>query len=339
MTPVTKSLVKILIEDSIKISEKENFAIPFNRYDLRNMLKNADIKDYKTEFKIGESICTFFDAGHIPGSAGILIENKKKIFYTGDFYKTDSELIRGHDFPESCDVLITESTYGTKNHKPRNQEKENLIKSVEDVIKSGGKVLLPVLSIGRAQEILMVLRRFAPKIALDGMAQKATKTILSNPRSLKNPEEFKKMLGKIKWVKSDKSRNKVFEKYPILITSSGMLGGGPAVKYLKKIRTMENSKVILTSFQADDSPGKGVLENKIFDDGNEKFKIIPEIEQYDFSGHSDKDDIIEIIKKMNPKTIILVHGDKCVEFKEDLEKIFPTINILAPKNGEEIDLE
>ncbi len=336
MTDATATLSKLLLLDSIKVAEKEGFGAPFSRSDARKMISKANLRNYGERFNAGNFSCSFYDSGHIPGSAGIFIKSNRSIFYTGDIQTEDSRLLKGCRLPERCDVLITESTYSYKEHPPREKEEKRLTDAVEEALSGDEIALFPVLAVGRTQEILLILEKYAKKIALDGMAKKATDIISRYPKYLKDHKRLYSILKKIKWVETANDRMKVIKSRPIIIASAGMLGGGHAVGYLESIRSRPESKVLFTSFLVEESPGRRLMNTGVFKNDDREFKVECELQQFELSSHTDRKGILSIIKKTNPETVICVHGDKCKEFAGELEKEFPSVQAIAPENGDEI---
>lgn len=336
MTDATATLSNLLLLDSVKIAEKEGFAVPFSRSDVKKMISKVQLKNYGEAFSIGSFAAVLYDSGHIPGSAGIFLKGGKSVFYTGDIQTDNTRLLHGCKLPKKCDILVTESTYSYKDHPSREKEEERLVAAVEEALSRDEIALFPILAVGRAQEILLVLEKYAKKIALDGMAKKATDIISRYPGYLRNHVKLNNVMGKIKWVRTEKDRLKVLKKYPIVLASAGMLGGGHAVSYLRAISRRPESKVLFTSFQVEESPGYGLMKTGIFKNHAEEFKVECELQQFELSSHTDRGGILSIIRRTNPETVVCVHGDKCKEFAAELEKEFPSVQAIAPDNGEEI---
>ena len=194
---------------------------------------------------------------------------------------------------------------------------------------------MPVFAIGRAQEVMMILNKYANKMAMDGMAKLASDIISEYNYYLREPQKYKETLSKVKYVHSRKEREKVIENHSIIISSAGMLGGGPAVSYLRDMRNRKESKVIFSGFLIEDSPGHNLIETKIFNNSEEEFDVHCELNHIVLSAHADRRGLFEVIKRTNPKQVVCVHGDKCKEFAKDIEEHFG-IQAFAPKNGEVI---
>ncbi len=339
MTDVTFDLASLLIRDSMKVSKIQGYGTPYDRSDFKKMIRYTKLVNYNEEFAVGNFNCSLFDAGHIPGSSSVLLNNKKRILYTGDIQTADSHLLRGCQLPGRVDVLITESTYSYKEHLKRDKEEEKFLKLIEETLAREEIALIPVFAVGRAQEILLILEKYAGKIALDGMAKKASDIISYHSRYLKNPKKLKYILKKVRWIRSEKERSKAVKSCPIIVSSAGMLGGGPAVNYLRRIRGNAGSRVLFTGFLVEDSPGWKLIKTKIFENAEEKFDVHCELQQFEMSAHTDKAGLMNIINKTSPEKVICVHGESknCEKFAKEIQEKFK-IQAFAPKNGEVIKI-
>ncbi len=339
MTDITLDLTTLLIKDSIKVAKKNGYSTPFANNDLSRMVKSTKIVRYGEKFRAGDFNCRLYDAGHIPGSSGVLMESRgKKVFYTGDIQTADSRLLKGCKLPEKVDVLITESTYSYRDHIARKNEEKRFIELVEETIADEETALIPVFAIGRSQEILLILEEYKSKIAMDGMARKASDIIASYGAYLNDAKKLRAILRKIHFVTKE-SRAGVIKKYPIIVSTAGMLGGGPSVNYLREISRMPESKVLFTGFLVEDSPGWNLIKTKIFENEEERFKVHSELQQINLSAHTDRSGLLEIIEKTRPETVICVHGEEenCKNFAKFLEDE-KGITAYAPKNGDAIRL-
>ncbi len=334
MNDVTMELGAMLISDSMKVARKEGFGIPFDKHDVKRAVKNTKIVCYNERFKVGEFACSLHDAGHIPGSSSILLDNGKKILYTSDIQTRSTHLLDGCRLPGKVDTLIIESTYGMRVQEDRKKEEKRLRHTVDETIGNGGIVLIPVLAVGRAQEVMLILQDHAKKIALDGMAKISSEIIAEYSHYIKNPKDFKELLRKIKFVRTDKDREEALKKYPIIISPAGMLSGGHAVRYLREIQEHKGSSIIFTSFLAEESPGFMLTQTGIFENEEERFNVHGSIHQIELSAHADRNGLLEIIEKTKPETVICVHGDNCPDFAKSISEL--GINAFAPRDGEKI---
>jgi len=333
MTDATFDLATLLIMDSLRVAKKQGFGVPFTKNDLKIMTKNTKLVHYNEHFKIGKFSCQLYDAGHIPGSAGILLDNGKKIFYTGDIQTEDTRLLRGCRLPEKVDVLITESTYGNRQRAERENDEKLFLQSINDVLAREEIALIPVFAVGRAQEILLILENYAKKIALDGMAKTASDLISYYDAYLRDAKKLRSILKHVHWIRTQEEREKALRLYPIIVTSAGMLGGGPAIHYLRGIQKRAESKVIFTGFLVEDSPGRNLIRTNIFQTVEEKFHVQCQLEQFELSAHADRSGLLEIIDRVKPEQIICVHGEETEKFAKGIEEGLG-IPAYAPKNGE-----
>ena len=337
---ITLDTVNLLIKDSIKIAKREKYELAFGKNEIKKMNNNAKFIDYNEPVKINDFKCRLIDAGHIPGSAGILLEHKsgKSIFYTGDIKLEGSRLLNGCNLPENIDVLIVDSTYGTKEHPIREQEEKRLLYQVEQAIGLGETVLIPVFALGRSQEVLLILEKYADRIAFDGMAKRASEIVINYGHYLKDPQKLKNILNKIKWIESNEEREQAVQKYPIIVTTAAMMSGGPILYYLRKLKDRPEAKLLFVGFLVEDTPGRNLLETGFFKKAEEKYKVHCDIHQFDLSSHAGKQELYEIIKYTNPKKVICIHGDDCENFAYDIENKFKNIEAFAPKNGDVIEV-
>lgn len=337
-TAATLDQAHLLLEDSIKVAKKKNLPIRFSKNDIRRM--KEFIVTYGQEFEIEDTTIEVYDAGHVPGSAGFLLNSKKRIFYTGDFKLSETRLLRGANYKEidDVDVLITESTYAYKEHPPREAVEEKLIEIIEETIANDGNVLIPVFAVGRAAEILLVLHAYKIKypIYLDGMAKEATEIIMRYPELLKDHKALKKALERVVPLYTAKDRKIALKGPSIIVTTAGMLSGGPVIHFLKKLRKKEECSLVFTGFQVPGTPGRDLLETGIYSNENVSFKVKMNIKYLDFSAHSSRTELLELIEHINPEKIIVMHGDNCEEFAAELNKNGYTA--FAPKNGDRLEV-
>lgn len=344
-TKLTYALTKILIKDSYKIERIRNLHPAYNKTDLRKLGKSVRLVNYDTEYKHRKIKFMLKNAGHVPGSAMILIEAEgKKLLYTGDIKIKTTELVKGAftDYTD-IDTLITESTYGARELPDRAELKKKFLNKVEDVVEKGGSVLIPVFSLGRAQEIMLMLaeRKFKAPIYIDGMCKKITNKILtiSDPY-LNNIGILDEMYNKkIIHVGSERHRKRVMGQQGIFVVTSGMLQGGPVLSYLADMWHDPKHAVLLTGYQCKRTNGKHLIEEGFVYLNGWRTEVKCQIEKYDFSGHADAKDIKEMIQKINPKRLIIQHGDE--EAVEEIRKWAEQQGkymVFAPSVGDELEV-
>ncbi|OQA30677.1 MAG: Beta-Casp domain protein [archaeon ADurb.Bin336] len=319
MTQATLDLADILWKDSIKIAEFEGVAPKYTRAEIERTRKHNFIVPYNKKFSLGnDSSLEFFDAGHILGSALCKFTHKDKTFlYTGDYKVDETQLHAGCDLNVGkVDYLMVESTYGDREQANRKLEEKAFCESVQSTVERGGWAIVPVLAIGRSQEVIDILSKYnidAP-IYFDGMAKQVSEIYFRYPELLKDSKGLKKALNSVEWIMGKQGRNRALKNPGVVVSTSGMMHGGPVMHYVRKIINDPRSKIHLTSYQAEGTPGRELLEKGLLLDENAGtvVKAGCRYEKFDFSAHPSQSELIKSIKKWNPKEIFMVHGDKKV---------------------------
>jgi putative mRNA 3-end processing factor len=319
MTQATLDLADILWKDSIKIAEFEGVAPKYTRAEIERTRKHNFIVPYNKKFSLGnDSSLEFFDAGHILGSALCKFTHKDKTFlYTGDYKVDETQLHAGCDLNVGkVDYLMVESTYGDREQANRKLEEKAFCESVQSTVERGGWAIVPVLAIGRSQEVIDILSKYnidAP-IYFDGMAKQVSEIYFRYPELLKDPKGLKKALNSVEWIMGKQGRNRALKNPGVVVSTSGMMHGGPVMHYVRKIINDPRSKIHLTSYQAEGTLGRELLEKGLLLDENAGtvVKAGCRYEKFDFSAHPSQSELIKSIKKWNPKEIFMVHGDKKV---------------------------
>ena len=344
-TPATKAIAKILLMDSFEIEMAEKHGnVAYKKRDVErigNAITTADFNEWNEVHGIKWK---FFDAGHIPGSASVMLKAENKtILYTGDINTDETILMQriNDNYEEKIDILIIESTYGSRNHPDRKKTEEEFLDLVEEKIKHG-PVILPCFAVGRAQEILILLSRrsWEVPIYIDGMAKKVTDLLFSYPSTFKNPGELKKAYASARQVKGGHERDSILRevKNAIFVTTSGMLDGGPVVRYLAEFYDNPNASIIITGYQVKDSSGRMLLESKKARVEKRIVDVKCFVRQFDFSAHAGMDGLKNLIKKIKPEIAIINHGD--AEEAETLGKFCNSLKIktFVPSTGEAIEI-
>lgn len=339
--PCTKELAHMLLKDSLKINietvgSMEAAKLQFTKHDINKTMKNFVDVGYKKIFNIHKAKVQIFDAGHIPGSYMCHVDlGEKKILYTGNHNTVDTRLLKKADtnLPKT-DILITESTYSDRDHPDRKMQEKELLRIVEETISNGGVSLISSFAIGRSQEILLILhdRGFDYPVYMDGMAKKATTIINKHRKLLKDPNEIDEALKNVKYVTDNQMRSKIIKQPCAIITTSGMLNGGPVVNYISKLHDDENSSLLLTGFQAPNTGGKVLLDTGRFILEENKIDVQMKMfyKRLDFSAHLGRKELFAFIEKINPEKVFCVHGEKTEEFANELkQKGFDAVAPLA----------
>lgn len=339
-TTPTRDLMTLLQMDHIDIAHREDDPLPFNIKHVQKSIKHTITLDYGEVTDISPDIrLTLHNAGHILGSAMAHMhigDGQHNMVYTGDFKYERSRLLEPATvrFPR-VETVVMESTYGGHDdvQPSRNNAEKQMMKTIYKTLKRGGKVLLPVFAVGRAQELMIVLEEYMRHgmidevpIYIDGMIWEATAIHTARPEYLskdlrdqifhmgRNPfisEAFHK-------VQNINERKDLVEGEPcIILSTSGMLTGGNSVEYFKWLSEDEKSTLIFVGYQSEGSLGrriqKGWKEIPLKEEGKTKvFNVKMEIKTIEgFSGHSNRRQLMEYVKKLSPRPekVIMCHGD------------------------------
>ena len=337
-TKTTLELSELLLRDSIKIQERKGLQPQYFSNDIQKMMQNSEAVELGEKLEFSKTSVQMLDAGHIPGSSSILLESgKTKLLYTGDIKYIETALMNpAYKDYKNIDAMMIESTYSYQNHTDRDQLVQKLKDKIKETVGKDGIVLLPSFAIGRTQEMLLLLSDIGVPIYMDGMGIDATRIILNNPDSVKDPEKLKKAFGKAHKVEDIKDRKNVLNENCVVIASAGMLQGGPMHYYLRKLYKKENCLMIFNGFQPEGTTGRAVLEKHRIIDGNSEVEVRMGIEFMDFSAHIGKDNLYRFIEQVNPKKVIPVHGGFVPEFVAELKR--RGFDAVGPKNGDVVKI-
>jgi len=340
-TATTFDLSHILWKDTVKLARLKNHTMHFFNSDLNRMKRFEHRVTYGQQFEIENCTVEVHDAGHIPGSASLLIDTgEKRVLYTGDIRTTDTQLLKGRipNFRD-VDVLIIESTYSDRIHPPREEQERELADRVRETLDMNGIVLLPAFAVGRSQEVLMILDKYnidAP-IYLDGMAIEATEIVLKYPEFLRDPKRLERMYSRVKKLRSNKERKKATEHSSVIVTTSGMLEGGPIAYYIERLYDRKDVSIILTGYQVKGTVGEILLRTGRYKKENLNLKVNCFYEKLDLSAHAGRDELFDYVKTVDPEKVYVVHGENCEGFAAELKDGLG-YEAYAPKAGQLFEL-
>lgn len=372
-TAPTRDVAALLLLDSVKLMKSEGKDPIFDVDDIKEMVKHTITLEYDEVTDITPDIrITLYNAGHVLGSAMVHLHvgnGLHNILYTGDmkFARTELNEAAVTMFPR-LESLIIESTYGGKdNMMPSRKEcNDELGKFVQETVSRGGKVLIPVLGSGRAQELILILEGLIREglleripVYIDGMVWDITAIHTAYPEFLNTNvrkqifhQDENPFLSEIfKEVGSPKERKEVIENVGscVILATSGMLVGGPSVEYLKALADNPKNMIIFTSYQSEGSLGRRIQRGERdfgFASGanqQEMTKVNMEVQTIEgFSGHSSRKELMNFIYKCNPKPkkIIIMHGEssRCLDLASSIHKL-SRIETVAPRNLEAVRLK
>lgn len=338
MTHASKDLVRVLLADSLKIMGQSDGEIPmYAEVHVEQMLQSICCHSPEHTFNptIGNPLkVTFYQAGHILGACGIYIQGQEgSFFYSGDISAVSQHTVGKAVIPKlRPDAALMESTYGDKLHANREVEEERLVETVREVIARGGKILIPAFALGRAQEVILILKQAMRRgklpvtdIFVDGMVREICRVYKLNPNYLR-PSLAKKVWQEkeiffsehIRPVTTREMREEIVKQREpcCIISSSGMLTGGPSQWYAERLAGDAKNLIAITGYQDEEAPGRQLLEaldrpinERILPLGERRIPVLCEIGKYSLSAHADRGEIIGLVHIMSPKQVYLVHGE------------------------------
>jgi hypothetical protein len=358
-TAPTRNLMTMLQLDYIALSSREGHVPAYGRGDVKSTVLHSiplswgKVTDIAPDIKL-----TLHNAGHILGSSITHLHfgnGDHNLVYTGDFKFQKTRLLETAlcKFPR-LETLITESTYGGVQDiiPSRHESERNLANIITNTVNMGGKILIPVLAVGRAQELIIVLEELVSKkivpqipIFIEGMISEATAIHSTHPEFLnsdlrekifhqgKNPflsEIFSIVKG------GEEERQEIVEGGPcIIMCTSGMLQGGPSVQFLKLLNHDEKNAILFVSYQVEGTLGRRIQKGYRdirFESSRGKSNVskmqMRVFTLGGFSGHSSRSQIISFIRKVRPKPALILtdHGEasKCMGLASLLHKRLKT---------------
>jgi len=332
-TPPTRAICELLAYDSIKVAQNEGYGLPYEGTDVRRAQELFDLASFGVNREVKSVGVRLRSAGHVPGATMFELEGSKKVLFTGDINTVDTHLVRGTR-PHPCDLLFVESTYAGREHPDREQTEKRFIERVREVVDRGGKAIVPVFAVGRTQEVLMLLARTGLDTWLDGMGQKVNRIMLGEPGFLKDPSALRKAEGRAHNVRGEYLRTAA-SRGEVIVTTGGMLDGGPILTYLRRLKDDPKSCVFLTGYQVKGTNGRMLMEKGLIDLGSGPERIEPKVEFYDFSAHCGHSELVRFVKGCGPEKVVLFHGDDREKLAADLESEF---DVLMPRNMEKVKL-
>lgn len=364
----TRDVMSLLQLDGIKIQRSEGKEPIYTSEEVRKMVLHTICLDYDEVADITPDVrLTFYNAGHILGSSIVHLNignGLHNFAYTGDLkYARTNVLEPGNTQFPRIETLMIEATYGGRDNVMAEQEADELmINIIRETFKRGGKVLMPVLGSGRAQEVMVIVERLmrekkipdAP-VYVDGMLWDITAIHTAYPeylsRNLRQQifhKENNPFLSPIfKQIGSPKERKQVItEEGPCLIlATSGMLTGGPSVEYLKGLAEGKKHSLIFSCYQPPGSMGHRVREGAsevVVGDSKQPLQIKLDVHKVEITNHSDRRQLMNYVRRCNPqpRKVIVVHGEssRCLDLASSLHKQY-RIETTAPKNLEVIRIK
>lgn len=344
-TKPTRDLFSVLLPDYARLSGQKFFSYK----DVNTILEKINIVEDKLSVPFD---CSLHNAGHILGSAMIRVNHNGGILYTGDICMRKTRVLDVCERNLSAKTLIVESTYGNKSGIiPSFKDSYNtMVQLINQTISEGGFVLIPCFAVGRAQEILLTLDDYIrsgalqkTKIYVEGMINKAMKVYRHN--AIYANDDIKKRIlmseedpfkSKFFYRSTSRNRQDVLSEPCIIVSTSGMLSGGPVLFYLEKLASDPKNTIIFVGYQAENTLGYKIVNGEKEIILNEKkIPINLKVVQLRISGHADYNELLQFIRGItNLEKVFLVHGEK-TDLKNTLEKNY---EVVCPMLNESFEL-
>ncbi len=368
-TEPSRDVSALLLLDYIKIQRADGQDPIFTSEEIKEMVKHTITLEYDEVSDVTPDVrITLYNAGHILGSAMVHLHvgnGLHNILYSGDQKYGKTLLLEPAVtlFPR-LETLMLEATYGGKeNIMPHRQETdEELMNIIKETIERNGKVLIPTLGVGRAQEVMLAIEqmvrdgRMQPiPVYIDGMVWDVTAIHTAYPEYLNNSvrklifhKDQNPFLHEIfKRVGSQKERMDVIENTGscVVLATSGMLTGGPSIEYLKHLCDNPKNAIGFVNYQGEGSMGRRIQQGErefTFSDGGkqEMLQIKMQVHTVEgFSGHSSRNQLMNFVAKCEPrpKKVIVNHGEnsRCLDLASSIHKGF-RVETVAPRNLETV---
>lgn len=340
-TRPTIRMSELMLNDFMKLN---GYYSPYEHQEIKALLSSSNEVRFGQKIGIDGYVLEFYSAGHIPGSVFTVIDvDGVRVGVTGDINTIETKLMKPAqlDLVGELDVLVTEATYGVTRHPPRGRAEKRLVSIVEEVLDSGGTVLIPAFSIARGQEIMMILaeRDLGVPVYVDGMIRQITDIFVESAEYINKADLLRKAYDAFHFVRGWRDRHRAWRRKSVIIASAGMLKGGPSLYYLKRLGSNPKNAVVLVSFQAPGSTGRRVVEEGLMPSSEEPVRA--RVEWLDFSSHADRRGLLEVVKKTRPKHVVIVHSEPDVAkgFAARLRRCFGDIDVVIAENEKEYAYE
>ncbi len=336
-TPPTAELAMVLARDTLKLHGGTP-QCPFTETELRRLTAASTLCGYREPFEAAGHRVELFDAGHIPGSAHVLVDDgDTRLLYTGDFHTDDQRLVAGSRDRPDADVVVTESTYADTDHDDRDVVERRFVDSVRTTLWEGGTVVVPAFAIGRTQEMMLVCDAHDIECYVDGMGTEVTRLLRRYPGFLRDAEAMRRATSNARFVTGrDGQRRRIADQSTVVITTAGMLSGGPAMTYVPAIHDNPVNKLCFSGYQVADTPGRELLETGSAEIGGRHLRVSAQVESYDFSAHADHGGLRAFLDAYEGAPLFVTHGDSCDRFADALAS--DGHDATAPALGETVEV-
>lgn len=333
-TPVSVAVTDLLAKDTLKIARLEGYLPPYDPEDIRSLHGRFTAVGRHGVFRHRGIEVELTPAGHIPGATMYLYRGAKDVLFTGDVQTIATHLV-GPAEPLECDVLVMESTYAGREHPDRRETERRFRDKVQETVERGGKAIVPAFAVGRAQEVLMSLASSGFEVWLDGMARTVNEIYRSAPEYLADPRRFRRAIEPVHVVQHAGERRHVVREADVIVTTGGMLDGGPVLHYIGQLYRDANSSILLTGFQVEGSNGRQLLDQGTLTVDDVTVRPECEVLKFDFSAHAGHTELVKLVRSTGAKKVVLMHGDHREQLSEALAG---ECEVVLPANGAKFEV-
>jgi len=384
-TSATRDLCSAMLADSASLQEmdaryvnrqNEKQGLPFIKplytlHDVARTMRLFQTVEFERPLQILPGIkMTFKNAGHILGSASVTLEiaegrDKKKVTalaFTGDLGRKGAAVVQDPDIIDRADVLITESTYGGRDHGPMDEARKNLARVVKETANNRGLLIIPAFAVGRTQDVVYHLHELMqskeipqmPVYVDSPLATNITEIFRAHPECY--DEETEQLLmqdggddpfgfNMLRYTRSTEESKKLnnIRRPAIIISASGMCEGGRVLHHLRRNIGDPNTTVLFVGFQAENTLGRKLLRgDKTARIYGEEHEVRARMEKIDgYSAHADEGELLDFINAIQnrPKRVFVVHGepDATAAMAAGLARL-GIENITIPERGERFEV-
>lgn len=362
MTHATKAIYRWLLSDYVKVSNISADDMLYTETDLEESMDKIETINFHEVKEVAGIKFWCYHAGHVLGAAMFMIEIAGvKLLYTGDFSRQEDRHLMAAEIPNiKPDILIIESTYGTHIHEKREEREARFCNTVHDIVNRGGRGLIPVFALGRAQELLLILDEYwqnhpelhdipiyyASSLAKKCMAVYQTYVNAMNDKirkqiNINNPFVFKH-------ISNLKSMDHFDDIGPsVVMASPGMIQNGLSRELFESWCTDKRNGVIIAGYCVEGTLAKHIMSEpeEITTMSGQKLPLKMSVDYISFSAHTDYQQTSEFIRALKPPHVILVHGEQnemarlkaaLIREYEDNDEVH--IEVHNPRNTEAVTL-
>merc|ERR1719204_2419776 len=359
MTHPTKSIYKLILEDFVKVSQfTQAEQTLFEKSDLDESMKKIETVDFHEQQTVNGIKFQAFYAGHVLGAAMFQLEiGNVRIMYTGDYSMYDDRHLRGAEIPsEKPDILLVESTFGVQQLRPIEQREKDFLDIIHKVVKRGGRCLIPVFSMGRAQELMLIVDEYwakhpelhsMPVYYASNMAKKSMQVYstfrnmmsdrFQDDLAVYNPFDFR-------FIQNLRNRGQFNDIGPsVVFASPGMLQSGMSREFFEQWAPDRKNAVIVAGYCV-----QGTMARTIQREPNEvtsltgfPIQLNMSVHYIRFAAHADCPQTVKLIDQLSPQHVILLHGEKTGmnRLAYDLSTKFADTEFIQPENCQPVEIE